>query len=116
MNDKEFKRRFGVRIKELRESRGLTQEELAPKVDLSPHQISAIERGVSGTKLVAAQRLATALGVDFVDLFDWVPRRKLSADEERREAAVARFKALVVSDQAPTLDAVADILAPLKRR
>lgn len=116
MNEKDFKRRFGSRVKELREARQLTQEELAPLVELSPHQISAIERGISGTKLVAAQRLAAALGVDFVDLFDWLPRRKLSAAEERREAAVKAFREILVAGRSPTFDDIAEIITPIKRR
>src|SRR4051812_5292699 len=38
-------RRFGTRLKELRETAGFTQEELATIAGLSVHAISALERG-----------------------------------------------------------------------
>ena len=38
-------RDVGLRIKKTREAKGLTQEELAALVDLSPTHISVIERG-----------------------------------------------------------------------
>ena len=37
----------GLRIKEAREAKNLTQEDLAALVDLSPTHISVIERGLS---------------------------------------------------------------------
>lgn len=116
MNDRDFKRGFGARVKALRENRGLTQEELAAEIDLSPHQISAIERGVSATKLVTARKLSEYLRIDFIDLFDWVPRRKLSAEDQKREIAVAKFRQLIADGASPTFDHIAEIIAPLRRR
>ncbi|OUC14995.1 MAG: hypothetical protein B0A82_09240 [Alkalinema sp. CACIAM 70d] len=116
MNDLDFKRSFGARVKALRDKRGLTQEELAGEIGLSPHQLSAIERGISATKLVTARKIADQLRVDFIDLFDWVPRRKLSADEQKREAAIAKFRDLLNSASSPTFDDIAEIISPLRRR
>ena len=41
----------GQRIKEAREAKGLTQEDLAAIVDLSPTHVSVIERGLKVAKL-----------------------------------------------------------------
>ena len=41
----------GLRIKEAREAKNLTQEDLAALVDLSPTHISVIERGLKAVKL-----------------------------------------------------------------
>ena len=40
-------KQVGRRIKERREALGLTQEELAERVDVAPHFISTIERGIA---------------------------------------------------------------------
>lgn len=42
---------IGVRIKEAREAKGFTQEQLAEIVGLSPTHMSVIERGVKAPKL-----------------------------------------------------------------
>lgn len=53
----------GLRIKEAREAKNLTQEELAAIVDLSPTHISVIERGVKSVKLDKFVAIANALDV-----------------------------------------------------
>lgn len=54
---------IGQRIKEARESKGLTQEDLAAIVDLSPTHVSVIERGLKVTKLDTFVAIANALDV-----------------------------------------------------
>ena len=56
-------RDVGLRIKETREAKGLTQEELAALVDLSPTHISVIERGQKVPKLDTFVAIANALDV-----------------------------------------------------
>ena len=53
----------GIRIKEAREAKGFTQEQLAEIVGLSPTHISVIERGVKAPKLETFVEIANALGV-----------------------------------------------------
>ena len=53
----------GLRIKKTREAKGLTQEELAALVDLSPTHISVIERGQKIPKLDTLVAIANALDV-----------------------------------------------------
>lgn len=53
----------GQRIKEAREAKGLTQEELAAMVDLSPTHISVIERGQKAARLDTFVEIANALDV-----------------------------------------------------
>lgn len=53
----------GQRIKMARESKNLSQEDLAEMVDLSPSHISVIERGVKTTKLDTFVAIANALEV-----------------------------------------------------
>ena len=54
---------IGRRIKAARERNGLTQEELAEEVDLSPMHVSVIERGVKLPKLETLINIANALDV-----------------------------------------------------
>lgn len=53
----------GQRIKEAREAKNLTQEDLAAIVDLSPTHVSVIERGLKTTKLDTFVAIANALDV-----------------------------------------------------
>ena len=55
--------RSGIRIKEAREAKHLTQEQLAEIVGLSSTHISVIERGVKAPKLETFVEIANALGV-----------------------------------------------------
>lgn len=64
----------GHRIKMARESKNLSQEDLAELVDLSPAHISVIERGVKVTRLDTFVAIANALEVSadslLVDVVD----------------------------------------------
>lgn len=54
---------IGQNIKHIRESAGLTQEQLAVLLDLGDKHVSAIERGAVGVSLPTLTRLCAALGV-----------------------------------------------------
>lgn len=53
----------GLRIKQAREAKNLTQENLAALVDLSPTHISVIERGIKTVRLDKFIAIANALDV-----------------------------------------------------
>ena len=53
----------GRRIKEAREKRHLTQEELAARIDISPTHVSVIERGTMIPRLDTFVAIANALEV-----------------------------------------------------
>ncbi len=54
---------IGGRVKAAREAKGLTQEDLAALVELSPTHVSVIERGVKPPKLSTLVAIANALEV-----------------------------------------------------
>ena len=60
---------FGLRLKELRIERGLSQEELGHLADLDRTYISGIERGTRNVGLINVFRIAKALGVTPATLF-----------------------------------------------
>lgn len=53
----------GKRIRRLRRRSGLTQEELAEKVDVSVTHIGLVETGKRRMSLKTLQRVASALGI-----------------------------------------------------
>lgn len=62
---------MGGRIRELREKKGLTQQELAETVGVeSPSYISKIERGATSPSYELLGRIAHVLNVELKDLFD----------------------------------------------
>lgn len=63
MAAKDFKARFGDRIREERERLGLSQERLAFKAGLHRTHISLIERGHRSVRVETIERLAIALRV-----------------------------------------------------
>ena len=54
---------IGTRIKAAREKAGMTQEDLAAVLEMSPTHISVIERGVKSPKLETFIKIANALKV-----------------------------------------------------
>ncbi len=54
---------IGLRIKNCRKKKHLTQEEFAELVDVSPHYIYEIERGVKGMSLYTLDSVANHLEV-----------------------------------------------------
>jgi transcriptional regulator with XRE-family HTH domain len=57
-------------IRQLREQRGMSQEQLGALVDLHPTWVSRIETGIGDTSWTQLRRIAKALGVDDRDLVD----------------------------------------------
>ena len=63
---------FGARVRKERTDRGWSQEDLAGYADLTPVQISRIERGVREVRLTTILKLATALDVSTALLLDGI--------------------------------------------
>lgn len=68
---KKLKDGFGLRLKELRKSRGLTQEKLAEKLDISPRQLTRIETGDNFPSPETLAKLSYILNIDLSSLFDF---------------------------------------------
>jgi transcriptional regulator with XRE-family HTH domain len=60
---------FGRRLAEVRKQKGLTQQQLAEKLDISLVSIAYIETGKRWPRLVTLSRIADALGVNIDQLF-----------------------------------------------
>ena len=64
----DIRKRFGHRVRELRNARGWSQEELADRADLHRTYISAVERGVRNPTITVIERIAKALKVRMAEL------------------------------------------------
>lgn len=65
-----LKSRVGLRIREIRKQRGLTQEALAERSERSVDGISALERGLVLPGFETLERLAEVLDVPLASFFD----------------------------------------------
>ena len=60
---------FGMRVAAVRKSRGLTQQELAERTNMSVVGIAYIETGKRWARLGTLSKIARVLQVDIADLF-----------------------------------------------
>ena len=61
--------RVAKRVRELRSNRGMTQDQLAEKANISASFLSYLERGGRMGSLVTYDRLAEGLGIPLAELF-----------------------------------------------
>ncbi len=65
-----IQQRLGVRIRELRQARGLSQEAFADSCDLDRTYISGIERGVRNPTITTLETLAKGLEITLSELLE----------------------------------------------
>src|SRR4030042_5641780 len=65
------KKLIGMRIKEIRRSKGLSQEQLAEKADINSKYLSRMERGRENPTLDMFIKLADALEIEMWEMFDF---------------------------------------------
>jgi transcriptional regulator with XRE-family HTH domain len=99
---------LGVRIKELRKLRSLTQDQLSQKVNIDPKHLSRIEVGRSFPSFDTLERLADALQVELNTFFEFAHKARSTrelkkiisellkdADEERLRLVVKILKGVL---------------------
>jgi len=64
-----LRKKFGRRIRQLRESMGLTQQQLASRVGMDYKYLGSVERGERNITIDNIQRIAEAFGVEPYQLF-----------------------------------------------
>lgn len=65
----DIKQKFGIKVRELREKKDISQERLAELAGLDRTYISGIERGKRNVAVVNIEKVAKALEVKIKDLF-----------------------------------------------
>jgi transcriptional regulator with XRE-family HTH domain len=63
---------FGIRVRELRNRAGLSQEELAFRAGIHRNYLGGIERGERNPGLKNIRAIADALNISLKELFDFV--------------------------------------------
>jgi len=66
---KTIEKKFGERVRELRQTIGLSQEELAFKIGVHRTYLGGIERGERNPSLKNIDLIANALGISLAELF-----------------------------------------------
>ena len=73
---------IGQNIKRIRLLKGLTQEQLAEKLDKSINFISIIERGESGISIPTIIDICNALQINSEDIFKGLLNKQVVTDDE----------------------------------
>ena len=66
----DVKSKVGIRIKELRESKQISQKDLAYTADIDRSYIAGVESGQRNISIVNIERIASALDVSLKEFFD----------------------------------------------
>jgi transcriptional regulator with XRE-family HTH domain len=69
-SEERYKSRFGARVRQLRQKKGLSQETLALACALDRTYIGGVERGERNISLLNIHKIADALGVSARELFN----------------------------------------------
>ncbi len=86
-----IEKRIGARITEVRISRGLTQSQLAERVNVSNETISRLERGVSMPSLKTLEKMARCLKIPLSTFFTFENRPPQNPAFERELGKLIAF-------------------------
>jgi len=85
---------IGQRIRDLRQKKGMRQEELARRMGLSPSALSNFEKGRRRTSIDWLRKISRVLGVSMSDLIPESRTRKPLARTEEEENLLATWRKL----------------------
>jgi len=72
-----LQKQFGSRVRELRDLAGMSREEYAAKVGLSPRRIASLELGNGWPRPATLEKIARSFGLEVRDIFDFTSTRIL---------------------------------------
>ena len=64
----DIKKKFGLKVKEIRIEQGLSQEKLALKADLDRTYVPDIEKGERNVSILVIEKIAKALNIEISEL------------------------------------------------
>lgn len=99
---------IGRRIQEIRKQKGLTQEQLAERVNISPHYLSALERGVYNIKLDLLVDILNVLNCSADEVFQDVVD---SSSKIKASQLSEKLKGLPLQEQRKILEVVDTMIA-----
>jgi len=71
MNEQEFKKLFGIRLRALRKVKGITQEKLSELIGLDPQYYCKMENGNHFPSVKTLTKIIETLGVEENELFNF---------------------------------------------
>jgi len=86
---------IGARVRNIRKSKGLTQEQLAELASTSHSYIGDLERGARNVTLQSLQKVSDALGVNFFELFSYGEFTEL----EKKNSTIWKIVELLVDKE-----------------
>lgn len=84
--------RYKLMLKEIRKSRGLTQDELAEKLGVTKQIVSNWEREITPINLEYAIKSAKVLGCTLDELAGWEATKEQHENEKQIDALIAQLK------------------------
>ena len=107
---------IGKKIRELRKSKGLTQERLAEKADLHPTYVGAIERREVNVSINTLQKIADALEVNVETLFPFdLPKEPTSETEVLTSQILGLVRSEPPHIQKVLLNVLKSLIAELRK-
>jgi transcriptional regulator with XRE-family HTH domain len=107
---------LGLRVRALREARGLSLRQLAHAADVSESFVSQVERGVANPSVASLRRLAEALGASVGSFFEGDARRgRVVRSSERAKLLHPHRKwedALITPHNARRLQVILSVIEP----
>ena len=70
MDNEEFLKKIGLKLKVIRSLRGLSQDDIVNKLDIDKSYYSKVERGLTNPTLLYMKNLAEVLDVDLEDIIN----------------------------------------------
>jgi len=71
MKDFDIKIMFGLRLRQLRAERGLSQEGLMMKTGIHRTYLSEVERGIRNISIVNIYKISSTFEIDIMEMFDF---------------------------------------------
>ena len=105
---------LGKRIKSLRKKAGLTQEELANAINISPHFLSRIENGKEKPSLDTIEKIAETLDVSVYDLFKFDTQSKTYKENYDKKISVF-LKSLSKKEKLFLMEEIKSLVKNIKR-
>lgn len=103
---------IGKRIQEFRKKKGMTQEELSEVIDISPHYLSALERGVYNIKLETLVKILNCLDCSADEVFCDVVNKSCAVTSSRLSE---RLESLPAEEQEKILAVVDTMINSAKK-
>ena len=72
-----IQKQVGLRIREIRQSKHLSQEDFSFEVGLDRTYISSVERGLRNISIINLDKISHSFGMSLKEFFDPVVRRKM---------------------------------------